>query len=167
MKVRMISTNPRWIRPPPTVRSPEHDDGRICKRHLLDSVEEHDHGVGAKETPEHQVHSLLSGTKETCPGGAEIWGWWMEGWRDIRAVGASDEQVGVGDWRGGRGGFGGDGLIFKKKRRKTAWKWRSRQMDGREGEMDGWMDRCFIHYGFYFPIHKEPTNWCDQFFLRL
>lgn len=70
--VNIISANPRSITFLCVPFSPEHDDGGICQRHLLNSVEEQDHGIGTDETPKHQKHTFISGTEETCPGGAEI-----------------------------------------------------------------------------------------------
>lgn len=52
--------------------SPEHDDGGVCQWHLLNSIEEQDHGIGTNETPQHQIYTFISWTKETCPGGIEI-----------------------------------------------------------------------------------------------
>lgn len=52
--------------------SPEHDDGGICQRHLLNGIVEQDHGIGADETPEHQIFAFTFGTKEAQPGEGEI-----------------------------------------------------------------------------------------------
>lgn len=56
----------------PVLLSPEHDDGGICQRHLLNGIVEQDHGVGADETPEHQILAFTFGTKEAQPGEGEI-----------------------------------------------------------------------------------------------
>lgn len=50
---------------------PEHDDSGICQWHLLNCIEEQDCCNGTQETTKHQIKTFISGTKETCPGGAD------------------------------------------------------------------------------------------------
>lgn len=70
--------------------SPEHDDGSVCQRHLLNCIVEQYHRTGAEETSKHQINTLISGTEETGPGGAEKDE--VDGWRNKRQKGRDSIQ---------------------------------------------------------------------------